>query len=55
MYGFPRIFDYKPSHPNLPGEEEQREFQEWFRDNGYPQELISQGMLRHCRYWEATI
>ena len=51
LYGFPRIFDFVPSHPNLPGEEHQQEVHQWFRDHGYPQELISQGMLNHCRSW----
>ncbi len=23
----------------------------WFRENGYPQSEIDQGMLNHCRYW----
>lgn len=50
MYGFPRPFDFKPSHPNLPGEEHDREFRQWFRDHGYPDKLIAQGMLSHCRY-----
>lgn len=49
-YGFPREFDFKPSHANLPGEEYEQEFQQWFRDHGYPDRLISQGMLDHCRY-----
>lgn len=51
-YGFPRAYDFEPSHPNLPGEEWEEERRQWFRDNGYPQSLIAQGMLDHCRYWE---
>lgn len=51
-YGFPREFDFQPSHPNLPGEEYEKEYEDWFRDYGYPQKLISQGMLKYCRFWE---
>ena len=25
----------------------------WFLENGYPQRLIDQGMLKYCRRWEA--
>lgn len=52
-YGFPKIWDFKPSHPNLPGENYEQEYKEWFLDHGYPQKLVSQGMLEHCRYWES--
>lgn len=41
-YGFP-----KPM-PELKTEEEKIQ---WFLDNGYPKELINQGMLEYCRYF----
>lgn len=34
-YGFPREFDFKPSHPNLPGEEYEEELRQWFIDTEY--------------------
>lgn len=42
-YGFP-----KPFPEDIPFGEEER----WFLEQGYPQILIDQGMLKHCRYWE---
>lgn len=27
----------------------------WFKQNGYPQELIDQGMLQYVRYWEQEV
>jgi len=43
LFGFP-----KPIPDDLKLEDETQ----WFLDNGYPQKLIDQGMLRHCRFWE---
>lgn len=40
MYGFPKRVENYDS-PN----------DEWFLANGYPQELIDQGMLQYCRFW----
>lgn len=51
QFGFPREFDFQPSHFNLPGEEYEQELRQWFRDHGYPDKLIQDGMLDHCRYW----
>jgi hypothetical protein len=28
---------------------------EWFKNNGYPQELINQGMLRYVRYYTTEV
>ena len=50
MYGFPKVFDFTPSHPNLPGEEYEQEFREWLVDNGYPRNLCTESNLRHCRF-----
>lgn len=50
-YGFPKPFTFKPSSPNLPGEAYEKEFAQWFIDEGYPKRLVDQGMLAHCRYW----
>lgn len=41
QYGFPRPYDIKDSETN----------EEWFLSKGYPQHLIDQGMLKHCRWW----
>ena len=38
-YGFPKPYTFTPSHPNLPGEEYEREFKEWLVDEGYPVDL----------------
>lgn len=27
------------------------EFKEWVLDKGYPNHLVEQGMLKHCRFW----
>lgn len=40
MYGFPKVVENNET-PN----------EEWFLKNGYPQELIDQGCLKHCRVW----
>jgi hypothetical protein len=29
--------------------------QQWFKEQGYPQSLIDQGMLGYVRYWTETI
>ena len=41
-YGFPRIYD----------KQEGESVEEWFLRRGYPKELIEQGMLNHCRWWD---
>ena len=43
MYGFPKAFDHDPNVETV---------EEWYVRNGYPQQLIDQGMLRHVRYWD---
>ena len=53
-YGFPKAFDFEPSHPNLPGEELWIEEKEWWVENGYPIELIRKGYLDHCRMWNTN-
>ena len=40
-YGFPKPVPAFKSHPD---------FVKWMYDQGYPKELIKQGMLEHCRY-----
>jgi hypothetical protein len=40
-YGFPKPYD----------KEENETSEEWFIRNGYPKELIDQGMLNYCRSW----
>lgn len=44
-YGFPKIIP-----DDLPKENEEA----WFVENGYPQALIDQGMLKYCRSWLMT-
>jgi len=51
QYGFPRPYDFEPSHPNLPGEEYRQEVREWWRDTGYPSKDIDFA-IEHSRYWE---
>lgn len=43
LYGFPKA---------IPDEAAGEFFASWMREQGYPQKLIDQGMLKHCRYWE---
>lgn len=43
MYGFPKEAPLDMFNPDW-------NFEQWCLDNGYPQELIDQGMLKHCRY-----
>lgn len=50
-YGFPRPFDFTPSHPSLPGEDYEHEYRQWFIDHGYPASEVAAGMLDHCRWW----
>lgn len=50
-YGFPREFDFKPSHHNLPGEEYDKELRDWFVDCGYPRADVNLA-IRHSRYWD---
>ena len=48
-YGFPKsygTFEDK-AHP----QSYQLPDNQWFLDQGYPQSLIDQGMLKHCRWW----
>jgi hypothetical protein len=42
-YGFP-----KEMPQNLKSE---TEIIQWFLDNGYPQSLIDNGMLKYCKFW----
>lgn len=51
-YGFPKPFTFQPSHPNLPGEEYEQEYRQWFVDEGYPRELANARMLDHTRFWD---
>ena len=46
MYGFP-----KP----MPAISSPKKRIKWFLDQGYPQALIDQGMLNHCRMWTQEI
>ncbi|MNK40186.1 hypothetical protein D3C87_588260 [compost metagenome] len=48
QFGFPKVYDFKPSGNKEAFEQEQTE---WFVTNGYPLEMIKQGMLKYCRYW----
>jgi len=41
-YGFPKELPETVNRNNLV---------QWFLDQGYPQELIDQGMLEHYRMW----
>lgn len=49
MYGFPKEFTFQSNTKNTRAYE--GELHEWFLEQGYPQKLIDQGMLNHCRYW----
>lgn len=40
-YGFPKPLDHDPKVET---------FEAWMLRNGYPQELIDQGMLKYCRF-----
>lgn len=46
MYGFPKPVpdDWLEFTP------EQKE--QWYKDNGYPEELIKRGNLKYVRYWK---
>ncbi len=46
LYGFP-----KP----MPSIALYKDRVKWFLAQGYPQELIDQGMLQYCRYWDEEI
>jgi hypothetical protein len=46
MYGFPKIIPLR-----ILLEENNEGRAKWFLDQGYPQALIDDGMLSHCRYW----
>lgn len=50
-YEFPRRFTFKKSAEDITEEQYQQEFEQWFLDHGYPNELIQKGMLQWCRYW----
>lgn len=45
LYGFPKE-DTRPDNQTP---------EEWFLEQGYPQRLIDQGMLNHCRFWEKDV
>lgn len=53
-YGFPKVFDFKPSHTNLPGEEYDMELKEWFIDNGYPRKDVNLA-VKHSWYSEINV
>ncbi len=44
-YGFPRPYPGEDADPN-------ENFEDWFRNRGYPDWLIKQGMLKYCRYFD---
>lgn len=48
MYGFPK--PYTCEHSGDPEKYEQ-ERNDWFIAEGYPEELIAQGMLKRSRSW----
>ena len=41
-YGFPKEIPETVSDDNI---------DQWVLEQGYPQTLIDQGMLKHCRMW----
>ena len=47
MYGFPKAVTNPEVYKADPIK--------WFVNNGYPQRLINEGMLKWVRYWEAEI
>jgi hypothetical protein len=49
-YGFPRAFSFKASGPGISKSKAKSEFAAWFRAHGYPQKLMDEGMLDHCRF-----
>lgn len=51
-YGFPRAYGFKPSMSGLSSEALRQEREQWFRNNGYPDMLIRDGMLKYCRVFE---
>jgi hypothetical protein len=44
-YGFPKVM------PDEVFNGSRKDFEVWMVAQGYPQELIKQGMLRYCRYF----
>jgi len=42
QYGFPKIYN----------KQKNQTIEDWLLQNGYPQELINQGMVKYCRFWE---
>lgn len=52
-HGFPKPFTFRHD-PTLSHEEQNKAFDKWFRDNGYPQKLIDKEMLSYCRYFTKT-
>ena len=46
FYGFPKPMPSIALH---------KDRVKWFLAQGYPQELIDQGMLQYCRYWDEEI
>ncbi|AUZ95354.1 hypothetical protein FDI40_gp595 [Agrobacterium phage Atu_ph07] len=51
-YGFPKEYTFVPSSVDLTEVQFEKEREHWFITNGYPEEMIKQGMHRYCRYWE---
>ena len=48
LHGFPKPF---PGGVTMTPNERIK----WFKNKGYPEELINQGMLRHVRYFEQEL
>ena len=44
-YGFPKPV---PSFSN------RNEFRKWMVNNGYPRELVDQGLLDYCKYYDVV-
>lgn len=54
-YGFPKEYTFAPSSVDLTETQFDQEREQWFISNGYPEEMIKQGMHRYCRYWEKEL
>lgn len=35
--------------------EKDQDFDKWLIENGYPKELVDQGLSKYCRYWEKEV
>lgn len=46
LFGFPKSIDAKLWHSFTTSQKEN-----WFYENGYPQEMIDMGRLSYCRFW----